>query len=240
MSTVSVPSNFNMQRYKNGVKINPGPGNAAELFHQEFNSFILDEQGRTLKINESGAVVIGFDSSRDALGRTILCVSADNSGKALHHNTMRAFYHQKTYILEEDQVKLDGSMNSYLTIKMPCYHESDRLFGIYGCSILLGKHPLLPSLEKLSPFLPDFKLSTLKGHYQQPLSQFNLSQRQQQCLLLAIRGKTAKESAKIMGLSYRTIEEYLQNARLKMAVSSKKEMIEKTIDLIAPDVFKTS
>lgn len=240
MSKAIIPSNFNIQPHKNGVKINHCTGTSTKLFHQEFNSFILDEDGQTVKINESGAVVIGFDSERDALGRTILCVSTDNSGKELHHNTMKAFYDKRMYVFEEDQVKLDGSINSYLTIKMPCYNESNERFGIYGCSILLGKHALIPALDTLSGILPNFQLSILRERYQHPLSQLNLSQRQQQCLLLAIRGKTAKESAKIMGLSYRTVEEYLQNARVKMAVSSKKEMIEKTIELIVPDIFKAS
>jgi len=56
-----------------------------------------------------------------------------------------------------------------------------------------------------------------------------LSSRENQCLYLTIRGKTAKQIAKILGISNRTVEEYLMNVKNKMGVASKAEVIEKII-----------
>ena len=230
---------MSMQPFKNGIKLLPSTSldtNVNTLFNQEVNNYFLDHEGRTLKINDKAALAIGFDSEADSIGRTIQCVADKASGKELLHNSLNTFRNNKMHIVEENQIKLDGTINPYLSIKMPCYNESDQLFGIYGCSIILGKHPLLASLNTLSKALPGMNFSSISELYNTPLSQFNLSRRQQECLLLTIRGKTAKEAAKIMGLSYRTIEEYLNNIKIKMNVSSKSEMIDKAVDLLPPSL----
>ena len=41
------------------------------------------------------------------------------------------------------------------------------------------------------------------------------------------RGKTAKQIALILGISYRTVERHLENIRIKTGVYSKAELIEK-------------
>ncbi len=56
----------------------------------------------------------------------------------------------------------------------------------------------------------------------------NLSAREKECLHLYVRGKTAKEIGKALHLSNRTIENYLQNIKLKLGLSSKSQLIHKT------------
>ena len=58
----------------------------------------------------------------------------------------------------------------------------------------------------------------------------NLSKREIECLQLTIKGYTAKRIGRELGISNRTVEEYLVNIRIKMGVSSKAELIEMTID----------
>lgn len=59
-----------------------------------------------------------------------------------------------------------------------------------------------------------------------------LTQRQMDVLFLLTRGKTAKETAIKLGLSHRTIENHLANLKVKMNVSSRSELIEKSINLL--------
>lgn len=54
----------------------------------------------------------------------------------------------------------------------------------------------------------------------------HLSKRELQCLQLSIRGKSARQAAIEMGISQRTVEEYLNNIKRKMGVKTKAEMIE--------------
>lgn len=61
---------------------------------------------------------------------------------------------------------------------------------------------------------------------------FHLSQRELQCLQLSIRGKSASKVAVELGISRRTVEEYLNNIKLKMGVKTKSEMIDAGLSLL--------
>lgn len=52
-----------------------------------------------------------------------------------------------------------------------------------------------------------------------------LSKREYECINLIVQGYTAKESAKILGLSHRTIEEYIIRIKNKLGCSTRHELI---------------
>lgn len=51
-----------------------------------------------------------------------------------------------------------------------------------------------------------------------------LSPREQQCLIYYLNGKTAKETATLMRLSYRTVEEYFINIKKKLGCQNKRNL----------------
>lgn len=57
-----------------------------------------------------------------------------------------------------------------------------------------------------------------------------LSERQKECLYYLLRGATAKEIAKKLDLSFRTIEDYIELIKDKFQCSSKTSLIEKAIN----------
>ena len=52
-----------------------------------------------------------------------------------------------------------------------------------------------------------------------------LTPREEQCLQLYRLGKTAKETARILSLSPRTVEEYLDNIKAKYGCRFKRELL---------------
>lgn len=58
-----------------------------------------------------------------------------------------------------------------------------------------------------------------------------LSNRQSQCLYHLVRGLTAKQIAKVLGLSNRTIEFYLENLKEKFNCPNKSDLIAKAIEM---------
>lgn len=55
---------------------------------------------------------------------------------------------------------------------------------------------------------------------------FNLlSAREQECIRYFLQGKTAKETASALGISYRTIEEYFTNIKKKLGCKSKRDLL---------------
>ena len=61
-------------------------------------------------------------------------------------------------------------------------------------------------------------------------NQFKISQREYDCLYHLAYGKTAKQIAIKLNISYRTVEEYLTNARRKLSCSNRSQLIEKIIN----------
>lgn len=57
--------------------------------------------------------------------------------------------------------------------------------------------------------------------------EIDLSQRQSECLFFLLRGKSAKSIAKLLNISYRTVESYIEDIKYRLACSSKSEIIEK-------------
>lgn len=53
----------------------------------------------------------------------------------------------------------------------------------------------------------------------------SLSQREQQCVKYFLNGKTAKETSLIIGLSYRTIEDYFTNIKKKLGCRNKRDLL---------------
>lgn len=72
------------------------------------------------------------------------------------------------------------------------------------------------------PDLAFLKTLGMETYYKKALL---LSNRERECLKLLIQGKTAKESAKILALSYRTIEYYLENIKNKLDCSCKRDLL---------------
>jgi DNA-binding CsgD family transcriptional regulator len=117
---------------------------------------------------------------------------------------------------------------------MPWYSQSNKIIGVIGCSIALGRHSLAESISILT------SLGLLdQNKIQQPdvvtspqlkINQIHLSQRELQCLKLTLKGFTSKKIAQQLGISFRTVEEYLLNVRIKSGAGSKAELIGMMMD----------
>jgi len=57
-----------------------------------------------------------------------------------------------------------------------------------------------------------------------PLSLIMLTKREQECLILFLNGYTAKETGAELNLSYRTVEEHLENLKIKLGCRYKRNL----------------
>lgn len=127
-------------------------------------------------------------------------------------------------MFDEVNVRKDNAALSLLSIKAPWYDDQNKIIGTYGCSIVLGRHALAESLSLMQNL--GLLNASLAVNNTSPL--FALSKRQRECLQLTLRGYTAKKIAKEVGLSHRTVEEYLNHIKAKMGARTKLELIEMT------------
>lgn len=59
---------------------------------------------------------------------------------------------------------------------------------------------------------------------------YHLTKHESFCLFYLVRGNTAKLIAKKMNISFRTVETYLENIKIKLNCKNKSELIEKAIE----------
>jgi len=102
----------------------------------------------------------------------------------------------------------------FLTIKIPYYDDNGNVEGTVGFSQLLTRFSVADALK------------------------FKFTQKEIECISHMLDGKSAKETAEIMGISRRTVEFHIENIKNKLGCSTKAEVIAKCI-CFKEDTLKT-
>ncbi len=201
--------------------------NLFELFALPYSIYLLDKNGATLKINEVGAKVCGFQTPDQAIGKTIFDVSSGFSARDLLNNCESVLQKESVKLFDEFNTRYDGHALHFLSVKFPCYDTKHQLQGILGISIVIGEHPLAEAIMHLAELglLP--KNTPQNQVFSLQLENVYLTPREQECLEHTVKGYTAKQIAKKLSISPRTVEDYLNQTKLKLGVSTKQEMIQK-------------
>ncbi|SRR5579883_391367 len=131
----------------------------------------------------------------------------------LRSHDLEVINNQKSiFKIEQPFTLANGKIIQLVSIKFPLIINK-KMVGISGISFDLKSNRFSISNNNILT-KPDTKqLLTV------------LSQREQQCLRYFLNGKTAKETAMILGLSYRTIEEYLTNLKKKLGCRTKRDLL---------------
>lgn len=202
-----------------------------DLFALPYSVYLLDAKGATLKINEFGASICGFHAPNKAVGKTIFDVSKGNTSKKLLDNCQSVLEQESVKIFDEFNMRYDGTSLQFLSIKFPCYDSKCQLQGTLGISIVLGEHSLAQALTELTllgllPKKTNSQAQTIKLN----LGDAILTPREKECLEYTVKGFTAKEIAKKLSISPRTVEDYINQVKLKLGVSSKQLMIQRVLN----------
>lgn len=217
--------NVNVVPYQGGVKLitqdKPcGQLTLADCFELPYSVYLLNMQGETLNINHFGVEICGFASIEQAIGQTIFSVSKQIDASLLLENCQTVIANKNVKIFDENFVRHDGKTIYFLSFKFPCYNHKNLIAGVLGFSIIVGEQPISDALE------------IIKSLGLMPTERFNLhgavlTNREQECLTLTVKGYSAKVIANQLKLSPRTVEEHLKNIRLKLNVNSKQQLIKK-------------
>lgn len=116
----------------------------------------------------------------------------------------------------------DGIWGAHVGCKQPVLDEASRVTGTIwqGTDITDAYMTAIASqLAKFNGRQNSYLLSDHAG----PLS---LTPREREVLFLVLRGKTAKLAAAMLGLSYRTVQQYIESLKRKFQVHSKVELID--------------
>lgn len=236
MVNIDLSNELKICRYNNGIKLMQNQdGNSqhtvADALKLPFPVYFNSNQ-IILKCNELCAEANGFISVKDNIGekwfkpykRKTVVESLKNEHDVIKNN--------KYKIIEDIFQRKDDVNLHVLSFKMPWYNINNEIIGLFGFSIFLGRQqPIGESLSLIAElgFLNLANNSLPKKnieycfHNNDILSKLSL--REQQCLKYFIKGKTAKETANLIGLSYRTVESYFVNIKKKLGCQYKRDLL---------------
>jgi DNA-binding CsgD family transcriptional regulator len=229
-----------IEPYNGGIKlISPMKKSAVPLIKTidfllklPMSFYLLDSEGQTLIINEEGATVCGYASVEQSIGKSILAVGEKESAQQLIDNCREVLTLNSVKIFDEKYIRKDGNQQQFLSVKCPWYDQNDKINGICGFSIVLGQHSLANSLS----FITQLNLLNQLSSVHQEMFNFKraltsqLTKREMDCLHLTVKGFTAKRIARELNISFRTVEEYLANIRIKLGATSKSQLIEMVLE----------
>ncbi len=236
MNKGNISNELMIQPWNGGIRlINPAHlmlPTVADVCEQPFDVFFLDLDFQNKKVNRSDAEACGFDSEESAIGKTVYNYCEKKFAKIVTETDEEVLSSRKPSIYECDFYSKNGDVRrNCLTFRFPWFNEDFNIIGLLGFNIRIGKQPLAESLAYIQ------SLGLLNKTYDSSVSNFSnsnnfeshFSKREMDVVRLLIKGKTAKEMGRMLGLSYRTIQHYLDNIKCKMKVSSKSDLIEKII-----------
>jgi DNA-binding CsgD family transcriptional regulator len=190
-----------------------GNTNLEDIFYGEnfsnpsCTTYIKDLNGKYLHCNDVMAKYIGCEKASDIIGGydpdflpiTVANMLKVNDTEVITSATCITFNEAFESLAKEKLIA-----NS---IKLPYRNSKQKIMGIMGFSII----------------------STLKSLKERAGQEYNLSTRQLECLYHLVKGKSMKQIANILSLSLRTVEHYLEAARVKMHCANRSQLIEKAL-----------
>lgn len=227
-----ISNELQVVRYKSGIKLmRPNVNNKlalSDLLNQSFNVFIQDLSYNILEANESCWANCGFDSRRKVIGKNLIELY-DN--KAMMDSVLKnneVIIKQEKNIFANEHMQLDdGTEINTLSLKFPWYDENNVLIGLIGCALPVNNanvNGVAKSLNYLNAYLLDSYATNFSITVNPP---YALTPRERDVVKYIIRGKTLRETARLLNLSKRTIESYFENVKNKIGVYSKSEVIDK-------------
>lgn len=250
MEKLDLVSDLLIWPIQNGVQLIAPEGkknnnllNLKALYQLPLSIFFLNVDGSQYEsVNDFHfQSVIGETShlscAKDLNGKSVAAVHSKESELLIRNSRVVSAY-KKVSLFEEGTIRSDGSEYLGYTFKFPCYDRNHQVNGILGVTISVAKGPKnqLSLVESLNLVIASGLFSSqtsiaYMNNFILPnkIAGVHLSQQQLKCLRLLVRGKTAKMIAQELGISPRTVESYCEQIKLKFNVSSKSELIDKTI-----------
>jgi len=130
---------------------------------------------------------------------------------------------------EEKVTSACGKVLTHVSFKKPLLDDSKNIIGVIGMtftnSILKPSKEIITNVNKLKLNSHFSVNSAIEKDKLQCDSIPGLSRREQQCLYHFARGKTAKETALLLNLSFRTVEAYIFNLKKKLGCRHKRDLL---------------
>lgn len=200
--------------------------NIESLLFLPANVYWLDTECRVLGFNDTTAKLFDLKASE--------CIGLDYNLMAKLGNWTdgqeKSFQAHDLEVMSKGKPKLgvfepplpypDGVIRYFVTTRMPLRNQDKKIVGALGISFEITNSIFSKNIDSIS----QAKISNINN-------KFALSPRQTQCLYYLVRGMTAKQIARALNLSNRTVEAYLVDLKDKLQCNNKPDLVAKAIEM---------
>ncbi len=192
-------------------------------------------------INEIAVAACGFSSIAASINKTAYDVTPTdkNFAELVTRYDCDVIKNHKMLITEQSFIRPhDSKIIASICIRLPLYGSTNNIIGLLCFAFALTKASEFSVSDALTLFIKTGLLAN-QGNIKDPpqnllgrrLPGAYLSRRETECLCLLLKGRTMKMIGKMMGLSPRTVEHYIESVKGKLGVRTKLELIDKAIDI---------
>ena len=202
--------------------------------NQPFNVFFLDKGSIIQNINETTIISCNYPSVKKTIGRDISLAAKSSTALQSIKDNLDVITNGRMKVCEENFIRKDDVSFSATSLKFPWYNDNNQIIGVFGCAIVMGENSNCGLAYYLNQVI---EMGLLVPGGREPLPQrivsgreingVYLSKRELECLKYLTMGNTSKMTAKLLGVSPRTIECHIENIRTKFNVHSKYELLSK-------------
>jgi len=211
------------------------PSFSEDIFSQVPGAFVWKDLDSTfLGANAEYAQLFGFKSKEEVIGKTdhdLQCKAAEHADRfrALDQTVLQS---QKIIKALEIHKYADG-IKVYLTTRQALKNPDNSLRGTICHGIELNNQLYAEIGTMLLRFNPIAdRCSDKEGSYSigGKYAEAFLSRRESEILFFLLRGKSAKAIACLLKISFRTVEKYVENLKIKFLCKNKADLISYAIE----------
>lgn len=193
------------------------------LYHLPCHVYWKDREGVYLGSNDYHAEVAGVPfKGSDIIGLKDFDFYTEDSATVFRTNDQTVLEAAKAITCVEDVKYIQGIEYKVLTYKQPLFNKQDNPSSVLGLSFILSQENVLENFTQLIPKLHLEQKGNNSDH---------LTPRQKDCLYHLVLGQSAKQIAKALNLSVRTVEHHLEVIKRKYHCTSRSRLICKALSL---------
>jgi len=203
--------------------------NIQDWLDSPFHVYLKDKKGLVLECNIGQAKSCGFEKIEDVIGARDLDFISPEEGLALRVNDDKVILAGTSQIFVEKATFANVTTNNVLlSLKGPLRDKANKIIGIFGASIPMNN----PAINMADTVSNAFAQLGNVGISVSPEQAFKISKREHECLVNLRKGLTTKEIARVLQLSPRTIEFYIENIKKKFSCTKRTELIAKAAEYL--------
>lgn len=190
------------------------------------NVYLLDLESAIQHINDSSVETCGFDSASGLIGQSVRKVLARDDAAISMSDDQDVLRHQRIKLYEHSMVVQHINRMACISVKAPILNDLNKLIGIFGCTVILGKQTLPVALQLMNA-LGLIRAGCNDHAIEKTYSHWNpFTSRETEILRHLACGMSAKIIADRLSISRRTVEHHVENMKAKVNCTSRYELIE--------------